>query len=86
MRPGRPATPMYAEPTAADLCADGALDLDGAAEFCRISKREIERAVERGEIETMYHGRKPLVPKRVLVLWLAAKLEATRAERGGVTR
>jgi hypothetical protein len=83
----RPSRPMYA-PRAdglthgvVDDCADGAMSLDDAALFCGICKREIERAVSRGELETFYHGTKPLVPKRLLVAWLAKKLEASRAER-----
>ena len=83
MRAGRPATPMYPPaPTAADLCADGTLSPDGAADFTSLSRDEIDRAIDRGEIETFRHGRRVLIAKRVLVLWLAAKLEATRAERG----
>lgn len=80
----RPAKPMTPEPTAADLCADGALSCNAAAEFCGICRREIEMAIERGELETMYHGRKPLVPRRMVVAWLAAKLEAARAQTKGI--
>jgi hypothetical protein len=80
----RPATPMT---PAVETCADGALSLDGAAEFSGVCKREIERAIDRGELEVLYHGRRPLVPKRQLVGWLAAKLEAARsANRGAGAR
>jgi excisionase family DNA binding protein len=57
------------------------MSYDGAAAFCGISKRSIERCVELGELEVLYYGRKPLIPKRQLVMWLAKKLEAARAER-----
>ena len=74
----RPAKPLY---SALDACAAGALSLDAAAEFTGVCKREIERACDRGELEVLYHGRKPLVPRQQLVAWLAGKLDEARSAR-----
>lgn len=76
----RPATPMTPAP-AAEVCADGALSVKDACAFAGIGKSELYAAVGRGELEFLYHGRKPLVPKRLLVAWLAVKLERARLER-----
>ncbi len=68
--------------------ADGALSIDGAAEFAGdLSRDEIERAIGRGELETFRHGRRVLIAKRAVQRWLAGKLEQTRRERqtGAVT-
>lgn len=77
---GRPARPMFG---AEEECLDGALDYEAAVAFTSLSRSEIERAVRRGEIEEMRHGRKPLLPKRQVVRWLAAKLEEARAKEAG---
>lgn len=79
----RPATPMTSAPTALEVCADGALSPEGAAEFTSLCRAEIDRAVERGELETFHHGRRVLIPKRVVVEWLARKLEEERSKRAG---
>ena len=84
-RAGRPATPMLPAAPAVDLCADGALSPDGAAEFTSVSRDEIDRAIARSEIETFHHGRRVLIARRELVRWLAAKLDATRAVRRTAT-
>jgi excisionase family DNA binding protein len=80
---GRPAKPMT---PAVETCADGALSIDGAAAFANVGRTEIYEAVKRGELELFHHGRRALVPKRQVVEWLAAKLEAARAERGAGAR
>jgi len=83
-RPARPMFPATDEPTPTtptELLADGALSLDKAAEFCSLCKSVLYQAIARGELETLYHGRKPLIPRKQVVAWLARKLEASRAER-----
>lgn len=77
---GRPAKPMDAPEPALEAVADGALSPDGAAAFTSFSRREIDRAIGRGEIETFRHGRRVLVAKNEARRWLAAMLEASRAE------
>lgn len=75
---GRPAKPMT--PPEAD-CDAGALSYDDGAAFLGVSKRMLEELVHRGELETVYEGRKPRVLKRQLIARLARQLEAARAER-----
>jgi excisionase family DNA binding protein len=72
---------MTPTPTAAETCADGAFSPDTAAVFTSLSRDEIDRAISRGELETFRHLRRVLIPKTVVVEWLAKKLEAARAER-----
>lgn len=80
----RPARPMFPALDAALLdCAEGAMSVKDACKFTGVGRSEMYEAVARGELEALYHGRKPLIPKRVLVAWLARKLEAARAERAG---
>lgn len=57
------------------------MSLADAGAFAGVCKREIERAIAAGELESLYHGRKPVVPKRSLVAWLASKLETERAKQ-----
>lgn len=80
---GRPAIPMHPSPldeAFADM-DEGALSYEGAAEFTSVCERELMRAVERGEIETFRHGRRVLLVKRSVRMWLAKKLATERAER-----
>jgi excisionase family DNA binding protein len=77
----RPAKPADPTPTAADICADGALSVESAAKLCDVSVKEIRRAIDRGELEVLYWGRLPRIPRAVVVAHLAAKLEAERAAR-----
>lgn len=79
---GRPATPMCPPEPAIEAVADGALSIDGAAEFCgALSRDTVERAIGRGEIEAFRCGARVLIAKREVQRWLAAKLEASRVER-----
>ena len=77
----RPASPMYAAPTAEELLSLGSLSYDAAAAFCGISRSEINKAVQRGELVPFHHRSKPLIPKRALILWQAAKYEAENPQR-----
>lgn len=79
----RPAKPMFPPtvspvPTVEEICADGALSPDGAAEFTSLSRDEIDRAISRGEIEIFRYGRRVLIARREAVRWLATYLEASR--------
>jgi len=78
MPAGRPAKPMFPVPAAEELLELGSLSYDDAAAFCGISRREINRAVERGELVPFHHrgGTKPLIPKRALIRWQAAMYAA----------
>ncbi|AMV23794.1 hypothetical protein VT84_05235 [Gemmata sp. SH-PL17] len=80
----RPATPMFPEPTAEEICSEGALSPDGAAEFTSLSRPEIDRAIARGEIEIFRYGRRVLIAKREAVRWLATYLEASRQNAGRI--
>lgn len=74
-RPAKPMTPAVAE------CADGALSFDDGAAFLGVSKRMLEEIIHRGELETVYEGRKPRVLKRQLIERLARQLEESRTKR-----
>jgi excisionase family DNA binding protein len=77
----RPAKPMTSAESSEDLLRDGALSPDGAAEFTSLSRDEVDRAIDRGEIEIFKFGRRVLIPKRELVRWLAEKRDAYKAAR-----
>ena len=85
---GRPAKPMFpASPLdeAFDDLDDGALSYEGAVAFTSLCRDELEEAVRQGEIETFKHGRRVLLVKRSVRLWLARMLAAERAKRVTVT-
>lgn len=77
----RPATPMF-PPEAEELLEFGSLDFDGAAEFCGISRSEINKAVQRRELVSFRHkgGKKGLIPKRALIRWQAAMYATQNTE------
>ncbi len=66
---------------AMEVLAEGALSREAAAEFASLSVPELDRVIERGELETFSHGRRVLIPKRSVQMWLAKKLASERAER-----
>lgn len=78
----RPAKPMFpvAISTSEEICAEGALSLDGVAEFTSLSATEIRRAIDRGEIETFRYGKRVLIAKREAVRWLAWLRDKSFAE------
>lgn len=80
----RPAKPMCAA-TDLDAAFDdldaGSLTYEGAEQFTGLSRDEIERAVRQGEIETFNRGRRVLLVRRSVQLWLARMLAEARAER-----
>lgn len=93
----RPATPMFPRPTAPvlteptapnaeEICADGALSPDGMAEFTSLSRTEVDRVINRGEIETFRYGRRVLIARREAIRWLATYLEASRLTAGDIVR
>jgi hypothetical protein len=79
---GRPATPMSPVPAAEELLEFGSFDFDGAAAFCGISRSEINKAVQRGELKSFRHkgGKKGLIPRRALIRWQAAMYAAQNPE------
>ena len=82
---GRPATPMFPQSAAVEeLLELGSLSYDDAAKFCGISRSEINKAVQRGELKPFHHkgGTKPLLPKRALIRWQAAMYAAENPEAG----
>jgi hypothetical protein len=86
-RPARPMLPVaFAPPAVEELLELGSLSYDDAAAHCGISRREINRAVERGELKPFHHkgGKKPLIPKRALIRW-QAEMYATE-HNGGTGR
>jgi len=76
-RRGRTPKPMLPPESAAEACAAGAVDVNGAEEFTGVSRMELYRAMSAGEIEWFYHGRIRLIARKEL----ARKLEAARAKR-----
>ncbi len=68
---------MQTTETARALLADGALGVDEAAAFARVSRAELYRWMQRGELAYVLRGRRRLVPRRALVDLLA------RGLRGG---
>lgn len=76
---GRPAKPMFATPTSSEVVGDGALSLAGVAEFTSLSRKIIDRAICRGEIEAFRYGRRVLIARREVVRWLAAMREQSLA-------
>jgi excisionase family DNA binding protein len=66
--------PVPAGPTPQDICRDGALDLNAAAEFTGHSKRALERLVAGRKIAFTRNGSKILIPRAALVELLAANL------------
>lgn len=70
---------MYATPTSEQVVGDGALSPAGAAEFTSLTRKEIDRAICRGEIETFRYGRRVLIARREVVRWLAAVREQSIA-------
>ena len=88
---GRPATPMFPDASPLDAAyADldlGALSYEQAeAEFTSLSRDVLEAAVRAGEIEAFKVGRRTLLVKRSVRMWLAKKLAAARAERQAAGR
>ncbi len=75
MRPERPefiaGEPHRGEGDATELLADGALSVAAAAEFASLSRASLYEAMQRGELLYLKRGRRRLIPKRALVLWLA---------------
>lgn len=78
--PGRPAKPLFPRAAALDDCALGAFSIKRAAKFCSLCAEEIERAIQRGEIETFRRGRRVLMTKKAVIAWLAKLLEAERTQ------
>lgn len=74
----RPAKPMFAP---ADEVRGGALSYADGAAFLGISVSLLELLVKRGELETLYIGRKPVLLRSQLEAMLAAKLEESRRAR-----
>ena len=81
---GRPATPALPAPTSEDVCRDGCVSIDGAADLSSLSRDEIKRAIAGGELETFSRGRRVLIPRVALVKWLAAVRD--RSIRAGTAR
>ncbi len=75
----RPAKPMFAAPTSEEICSEGALSPEDAAQFTSLSRKEIDRAITRGEIETFRYGRRVLIAKREVIRWLAELRDRSRA-------
>lgn len=84
-RPANPMSPVPLAPAVEELLEMGSLSYDEAAAFCGISRREINYAVQRGELKAFHHrgGKKPLIPKRALIRWQA---EMYLTEHGGQER
>lgn len=83
-RPAKPMTPA-ARPAPVPVprevaeVLDGAVSLDRAAEFLAISRRELDRVIDRGELIVVYHRSKPRLLWRHVVELLARQTEETRA-------
>ena len=84
---GRPAKPMLGAAAGSDVEAayddleGGAVSYEEAERFTSLCRHELIKAVDAGEIETFTHGRRVLLVKRSVRMWLARKLAAARAER-----
>lgn len=79
----RPAKPLYVAPVdaaAADL-TEGAMSLDDAVQFTSLCRSILRRAVDRGEIEFFHVGRRVLLVRKSVRVWLASFLAQERDER-----
>lgn len=61
-------------PYAAEVVADGGLNIDEAAQFACISRAELYRLMERGELDFVKYGRRRIVPKNAIRALLARHL------------
>ena len=61
---------------AAEQVADGALNINEAVQFSRISRAELYRLMDRGELSFVKYGRRRLIPKNALRELLARHVVA----------
>ena len=66
-----PEAPEHVTPSA-DIWADGSMRLASVAAFLDLSRREVDRILERGELPAVQYGRYRLVPRRAVVAMLAS--------------
>ncbi len=84
MPAGRPAKPMFpATPLdeAFDDLDQGALSYEAASEFTSLCRDVLREAVAEGQIETFHYGRRVLLVKKSVRMWLAKKLAKERQDR-----
>lgn len=67
--------PIVPEPPGgAGVCDDGMLTVREAAAFSRVSRAELWRRMDRGELAWSKPGRFRLIPRRALVEWLNSQM------------
>ncbi|MCZ7618890.1 MAG: helix-turn-helix domain-containing protein [Myxococcota bacterium] len=64
------------------LCAEGVYSIPEAIEFCGVSRAELYRRMESGEIPHLMRGRRRLIPRVGLRRWLAAGLRSAGTSAG----
>jgi hypothetical protein len=84
MKAGRLGKPLFPTTPLDEAFEDldlGGLSYKGATRFSSFSRAELKRAVRRGEIETFKRGKRTVLLKRSVRMWMAKMLVAQREER-----
>ncbi len=68
--------PAPAVPTSAELLADGVVDVKTAANLCGHGRKWIRQQIEANAFPSFLMERKRVIPRRALLLFLAARMEA----------
>jgi hypothetical protein len=72
----------FAAMSAEDLLSMGALTVDRAVDFSGLSESELWLLVGRGTLPSFKPRRERLIPKRAIVLYMAALFETTQTPEG----
>lgn len=66
--------PQSPEDYRAELLADGTMTVRQACEFTGLGKTELFRLTSTGDLPSLRHGKRRLIPKRAIVQFLASLL------------
>ena len=67
---------QVADAAATDLVSGGVMNILEAAEYARLSRAEIYRAMGAGELAFVKVGRRRMIPKNAIIAWLGRHLVA----------
>ena len=71
----REVTPLRPAPAAEEVCAEGALTIRAACEFCGLSRTTIYGLIRKGRLHPIHVGGRTLLARRQLVELLAGGME-----------
>ena len=77
-----PTDPTDPTADAEELLRDGALEVNAACEFAGgISRAQLYREMQAGAIPYVLRGRRRMIPRRALTVWLARGLRGGNPDR-----